>query len=121
MHSKGVCKLPIAIAVVVASVACCGCNTLQMPPVTLSRLQPSADVATRESIHAVKKNAEVSQDGVGEQVQRGRGQWAEFMSELNRFFTFGDPEEMNSSRFDPVSDKQMKAMRTEIKGGSSLH
>jgi len=43
------------------------------------------------------------------------------MSELNRFFTFGDPEEMNSSRFDPVSDKQMKAMRTEIKGGSSLH
>lgn len=121
MHSKGVCKLPIAIAVVVASAACCGCNTLPTPPVTLSRLQPSADVAIRESIHAVNKNVEDSQDGVGEQVQRGRGQWAELMSELNRFFVFGDPEEMNLSRFDPVSDKQMRAMRAEIKGGSSLH
>jgi len=42
------------------------------------------------------------------------------MSELNRFFIFGEPKEMNSSQFDPVSDKQMRQMRAEIKGGSSL-
>jgi len=120
MHSKGVCKLPIALTVVVASAACCGCNTLPAPSVTLSRLQPSADVAIRESIHAVNKKAEDSRDGEGEQVQRGRGQWAELMSELNRFFIFGEPKEMNSSQFDPVSDKQMRQMRAEIKGGSSL-
>jgi len=73
-----------------------------------------------KKLEAVKETAEDSVDGVGELVQQGRGQWGEFVHELHRFFAFGDPEEMNSSRFDSISDKQMKAMRAEIDGSSSL-
>jgi hypothetical protein len=74
-----------------------------------------------ESLEAVKEKAEDSADDVAEQVTLGRGQWAELMEELNRFFVFRDPLEMNSSRFDSISDRQIKAMRAEIEGSHVPH
>ena len=122
MQSKISGKLWIALTVAVVLHECCGCTSLMTARGAASATSSFTDVSDPivESLEAVKENAEDSVDGVGEQVQQGRGQWGEFVHELNRFFAFGDPEEMNSSPFDSISDKQMKAMRAEIDGSSSL-
>ena len=97
-----------ALTVAAALHACCGCTTLLTSPGTVSALRPAAE-----------DQAEDSLVGASEQVDRRRGPWNELLGELNRFVAFGDPKEMNSAQFDAVSDRQMKAMRAEIDGGSS--
>jgi len=112
--------MPLTVAVILH--ACCGCTSLRTAPGAASANSPFTDVSDpiAESLEAVKEKAEDSADDVAEQVTLGRGQWAELVEELNRFFVFRDPQEMNSSRFDSISDRQMKAMRAEIEGSSSL-
>jgi hypothetical protein len=97
-----------ALTVAAALQACCGCTTLLTSPGTVSALRPAAEEPVDESIAAPR-----------EEVDRRRGPLNELLGELHRFVAFGDPKEMNSSQFDAVSDRQMKAMRAEIDGGSS--
>lgn len=122
MQSKVRDKLWIALTFAVALHACCGCTSLRTAPGTASAVRSFTDVSdpVAESIDAVKEKAEDSLDEASKQVNQGRGQWAKLMGEINRFCVFGDPQEMNSSQFDSISDKQMRAMRAEIDGSSSL-
>ena len=87
---------------------CCGCTTLLTSPGTISALRPAAE-----------DPADDSRLGAREGVDQRRGPLTELLGELHRFVAFGDPKEMNSSQFDAVSDRQMKAMRAEIDGGAS--
>ena len=120
MRSRVVGNLVIALTAALPT--CCGCTTLLTSSVAPPVGKPfvDADDPTVEGREVVKKAAADAADEASDQRDRRLGPWTDLTGELNRFFTFGDPKEMNSSQFDSFSDRQMRAMRAEIDGGAPV-
>lgn len=121
MRLNGTSTPAWALTVAAALHACCGCSTLLTSQTATSALNPAVDQgdppATSPDVAVAPPDEESGPPR--DTADPWRRPWAELLGEVHRFVAFGDPKEMSSSQFDAVSDRQMKAMRAEIDGGSA--